>query len=136
MGNKFLSQEDEEDYEQEKAIQDWLKTQQRANDKFNYQYINSKGNARNSRVRASFSLDQKIKEGETGALADFVAGSDGRDLYNGEAADAGEYLDAYLACLGLDEETSEWVVKTLKLSVGQSKLHLETFLTDLEWEKL
>lgn len=133
-----LAQEDLEDFEQEKRIQEWLASQGEGSDGFVFAYTTSKGTARSSRVRASISLDQKITEDSgSGTFADLVAGSDGRDLYDGDdsesAPQAQDIIRAYLRALNFTEDLQEWLVKTLKSSISQSKSLFETYLTDSEW---
>lgn len=125
-GSKYLCAQDEEDFEQEKAIKDWLEREGRADD-FGYQHINRKGTARNTLVRAQVRLDAQIQTDETGTFADRIAGSDGRDLEcaggagstdDADANTAPFYLakqvDAFLDGIGADERTREWVKKSLK----------------------
>jgi hypothetical protein len=134
MRNKWIADEDVEDFEQEQKIREWLNKNGETkpdHSGFDFKYISSKGTARNSRVRASLSLDQKIQEDSRGTFADIIAGSDGRDLYRGEEPSADQILDAHLACMGFDEELSEWIIKTLKLSVNQKKTPYEKFLISL-----
>lgn len=131
------SEQDQEDFEQEKRIEEWLKSEGSAVE-FGYQYRNSKGNARNSGVRAQVRLDQKIGEDRSRTYADIIAGCDGRDLEGrGELVDleaeARETIFWYLSSIGLDERTIQWAIKTLKLSVLENKTHLEKFLIDSEW---
>lgn len=129
----WITEQDEEDFEQELQIKKWLETQQQGAVEFDFKSINRKGNARYLGVRASLSLDQKVSEDSTGTFADLIAGSDGRDLYCGEVPDAETYLDAYLSCLGFDEEMTEWLIKKLKSSMDLNSLRFEKSLTDLEW---
>jgi hypothetical protein len=118
---KWLCEQDQEDFEQEQKIKEWIaKVDKEATVKFDYKHINSKGNIRNTLVRASSSLDQEIQTDAKGTFADLVAGCDGRDLYCGREPSVSEILDAYLYFLGLSEEDSEWVIKTLKLWANQN----------------
>lgn len=80
--NNFISPEDLKDFEQEKRIKEWLSSQSHEDRGIVLPYTSSKGTARNSRVRAAFSLDQKVCNDSETTFANFVAGSDGRDLWN------------------------------------------------------
>lgn len=129
---KWLCEQDADDFEQELSIQKWLESQDEAPE-FDFKHISSKGTARNTLVRASFSLDQKITEDSSGTFADLIAGSDGRDLFSGNEPTLEDILDAHFVFLGFDEELSEWLIKKLKSSQPNDKLLLERFLTDSEW---
>ncbi len=131
---KWICEQDEEDYEQDKAIKDWIENNPQGRDvDFEYKFINSKGKTRNTLVRAALSLDQQITDDGLGTFADLIKGSDGRDLYCGESPGADAFIDAYLDALGLGRGLKEWVIETLKLSVNQNNLLLEKSLIDLEW---
>lgn len=85
---KFVSDQDQEDYEQERAIQEWLrKSSPERLGEFESKHITRKGTARNTLVRANFSLDQEIRRDEPGGgtYADLIAGFDGRSLEDGNA---------------------------------------------------
>lgn len=119
-----ISDEDNADFEQERLIQQWLKSEGR-DGSIDYRYINRKGNARNTLVKASISLDQTISdEGNGGTFADLIAGSDGRDLECGgglvepEPKTPQEYLDDqinwFFETLGVSEGVKKWAKKSLK----------------------
>lgn len=132
----YLCDQDIEDHEQEKLIQSWLN--QKGNPKFEYQHINSKGNPRNTLVRASFSLDQKIKENSTGTFSDLIAGCDGRDFECGRESfetsiDPRKIMRDYLLNMGFNEEEVLWLIKIMLLSIRQNKLPLEKYLIDSDW---
>jgi len=137
-GGKWdTNEEDKEDYEQERRIQEWLK-QQGNSAEFGYEYINRKGNARNTLIKASVRLDQKIGEDGTGTFADLIVGSDGRDLVGGDEpldpeVEAREIIHGYLFALGFQHEEILWLIKTLKLSVSESKSLFEKLAIDSEW---
>jgi hypothetical protein len=136
MAGGWINEEDEEDFEQEKKIRDWL-NESGSKERFEFKSINREGNARHIGVAASFSLDQKVGEDTDTTFADVVAGSDGRDLFGGENAGPTEYLDweqiqEYLEMLGMDEGLTRWVTKTLKWSVLNNKSLFRKLLTDLE----
>lgn len=134
MSGSWICEQDEEDHEQDKAIKNWLENNPQGRDvDFDYKFITRKGTARNTLVRASFSLDREISEHGTGTLADFVKGSDGRDLYSGDSVSPDVAIDAYLYFLGFEEELTEWIVKMLKLSANQSNWLSEKYQTDSEW---
>jgi len=132
-----LCDQDKEDYEQELRIQQWLDQTGNQN-RIDLKHINREGNARNTLVRASFSLDQEIKEDSTGTFADFIAGdpTGGSSLGGSlghDSRDAAAALDAYLACLGFNEEDTEWLIEKLK-SLEKMKLKPSLkFQSDLEW---
>lgn len=132
--NKFLSQEDIDDFEQESLIKEWLEKSKKSAG-FDFKHITSKGTARNTLVRASVSLDQKISEDGPGTFADLIAGSDGRDLFEREDINYAGIIDENLFYLGLDEELSEWVLKTLKLSttLNLKRSRYRKFPIDSEW---
>ncbi len=136
-GSKWLCAQDQEDFEQEKLIKEWLKHE--GNDsEFGYQHINRKGNARNTLVRASISLDQKITEDGQGTFADLIAGCDGRDLVcrddtDESPAEAIEVIYGYLSALGFNKGEIEWLTRTLKLSILENNSHFEKYRIDLEW---
>lgn len=130
---KWICEQDEEDYEQDKAIKDWIENNPQGRDvDFEYKFINSKGNTRNTLIRAALSLDQQIQTNSTGTFADLIKGSDGRDLYCEESPGADAFIDAYLNALGLKEGLKEWVIKILKLSVLESNWLSKKSQTDLE----
>ncbi len=137
-GSKFVCAEDHEDFEQEKLIQEWLKREGRSG-QLEYHHINSKGNARNTLVKASISLDQKVGDEIDGArFGDLIAGSDGRDLECGSdppetEREAEEVIHGYLFALGFNQGELEWLIKMLKLSMEQKQWLLEKSPTDSEW---
>lgn len=122
---KWRNDQDEEDFKQEKLIKEWLNREGRS-DQFDCQYINRKGNARNTVGTRSLGLDQKINEDGSGTFADIVAGCDGRDLECGgdaHEADDGpktaaivldEQLDLFFDAIGIGEETKAWAKKAIK----------------------
>jgi len=125
--NNFLSKEDYDDFDQEKNIQIWLENNfQAGNGAFDFKYINRKGTARHSRVRASLSLDQKIREDSTGTFADIVGGCDGRDLYTGDSPDANHILNEYIKALIPEEEITRWLLQILKYWIVKNE---KLFLT-------
>src|SRR5947208_2674604 len=132
----FLATEDIEDFEQEKRIKEWLENQGIGPERDLQPYTTSKGTARNSRVRASLSLDQKIQDDSKGTFADIIGGSDGRDLCNGRPIEpeieAREIVRQYLDCLLKKRELVLWVEKTLKCWITQNERLYQTFLIDLE----
>ena len=78
-----INEEDTDDFEQERAIQAWIKSEGPI--EFDFKHITSKGTARNTLVKASFSLDQKMSDDTgSGTFADRIVGSDGRDLVIGD----------------------------------------------------
>ena len=141
MAKWDLSQEDLDDYEQEKQIQEWLARSGNKNG-IDLVHINSKGNARNTRVRASVSLDQEIQTDSKGTFADLIAGhSDGSSSLGRPDAenprDAAATLDGYLALLGFNEEDTEWLIEKLKSSDQMRKTRLRRYRIDSEsWELL
>lgn len=115
--NKFLSDEDLKDYEQEISIKKFLHSIGESDDGFDFKYINNKGNPRNFRVRASISLDQKIRKDSTGTFADIIAGSDGRDIEDGRYTefDEGDAVERILTALNIKGELKKWTKKMLLL---------------------
>lgn len=122
-----ISEQDEEDYEQEKLIKEWAdKNDIRG---LEYEYINSKGGARNSLVRASFSLDQEIGEDGGGTFADIIAGCDGRDLecreeFDDTTRDLDQEISWYLFALGFNQEGVVWLKKIFQKSMRNKKMLL------------
>lgn len=116
---KFICDEDIEDYEQELRIKEWLNRE--GIDGFELKHITRNGTARNTRVRASISLDQKISEDSTGTFADLIAGSDGRDYFFGEECDEGskpdkrELLKGYLSEIGFLKGEIKWLMEKMLL---------------------
>jgi len=139
-GSKWISAQDEEDCAQEKLIQQWLK-QQGAIEQFDFKHINRKGTARNTLVKAEVRLDQKIREDGDSTFADFIAGSDGRDLLGGGDIDEPqpepiEKISGYLFALGFNQGDVKWLIKIFKSSVTKKQLHSEKFLNDSElWKQ-
>lgn len=130
------SEQDEEDFEQEQRIKEWIASQNGG--EFGYQYINSKGNARNSGIKASVSLDQKITPDGTGTFADIIAGHDGRDLECGVGADEdeidpGEKIEVYLLALKFAKEEIPWLIIILKKLILENKSLLPKSAIDSEW---
>jgi hypothetical protein len=121
--NSNYSGEDLEDFEQEKAIREWLEREGRAAE-FEYTSINRKGTARNSFNSRTVSLDKKVHEDGSRTLADLVAGSDGRDLAGGRFLDEvepksaaerlEESIDLFFDAIGASEGTKSWAKKSLK----------------------
>ncbi len=129
-GSKFLSAQDQEDFEQEMHIKAWLEREGRAAD-FGYEHINRKGNARNTLVRAHVHLDAKVQEDGSGTFADLVAGSDGRDLEcAGGDRPADELSDAPA---NLDELFCAYAAPIIKL-VGNAQARVD--IEDLYLEYL
>jgi len=125
----MFSEEDEEDYEQEKRIKEWLEKQ---NGQFEYQYINSKGNVRTSNFQGA-RLDKTVAEDTTTTFLDVITGCDGRDLEYRRSVNVYQEIDKWLFCLGFNEEMSEWIVKIMLKSLElKSSSRLEKFLTSLE----
>jgi hypothetical protein len=125
-------EQDKEDYDQEQKIKEWLENRQGTDGEFDYKYINSKGNVRNTIVKGQ-RLDKEFPEDSTATLHDIVAGCDGRDLEYRDNVNLYNEIDKYLACLGFDEEMSEWIIKKmLRFSELQSNLPFERYLTSLE----
>lgn len=82
-----INEEDEEDFEQEKLIKEWLEREGRDGE-IELKHISRKGTARNTLVKASISLDEKMSDDDSkGTFADLIAGCDGRDLDDGEPDD-------------------------------------------------
>lgn len=137
MKGKWTCEQDEEDFEQEKLIKDWIG--QRRDVEFEFQHINRKGNARNTLIRASISLDQKIGEDSSGTFADLIAGSDGRDLECGPEPDEVERdfkkeISGYLSVIGFKEKEIECLIKIMLRSLTQKKQSPSgRSLIDLEW---
>lgn len=139
---QFLCDQDREDFEQEKRINEWLNRDHPGRtDSVDCKHINRKGNARNTLVRANFSLDQQIvkHDARSGTYADLVAGSDGRDLENGDSDyHFEEYfnglVDETLTALGLHAKEIEWLKNLWLHSEMLNELLSLTSMTDLEWE--
>lgn len=129
-------EQDIEDFEQEKQIQEWLS--QNGNGEFEFKHITSKGTARNTLIKAAFSLDQEISVNGSSTFSDLIAGSDGRDLECGPITDelepdAREKISGYLFALGFNQGDVKWIIKTLQLSTQRNKSHFEKSLIDSEW---
>lgn len=139
-GSKFISAQDQEDCAQEKIIQQWLKQQGNASE-FDFKHINRKGTARNTLVKAEVRLDQKIKNDGDSTFADFIAGSDGRDLYSGGdivflQPEPVEKIHGYLFALGFNQGEIKWLIKMFKSSITEKQLRSEKFLIDSElWKQ-
>lgn len=127
-GGKWdTNDQDKEDHEQEQRIQEWLKREGKSFGA-EFKHITRKGTARNTLIKGSISLDQKIAEdGErSGTYADIIAGCDGRDFESGD-----EFIDPtdkarkeifwYLSALGFNKEEAMCLVKILKSSLTTSK---------------
>ncbi len=86
----LVCDEDIEDFEQEKLIQEWLRSTGNAG-RIELKHTTSKGTARNTLIKAAISLDEKMSDNDdSGTYADLIAGSDGRDLEYGEPDDSFE----------------------------------------------
>lgn len=130
MKYAYISNEDTEDFEQEKKIQEWLSSIANESRKieFDFKHITSKGTARNTRVRASISLDQKISEDSEGTFADIIAGCDGRDtidrIYTPEILEETDPEKAALeiySAMGFNEEESIWLARNSQLLIMMVK---------------
>lgn len=135
MSKWSVNEEDEQDFEQEKIIQEWI-SQQSARE-FEFKYINRKGNARNTTFKG-ISLDQKIKEDGSGTFADIIAGCDGRDLECGREpdevdVDPKDQIESYLLCLGFAKGEIECLIKLLKKLILENKSLLPKSAIDSEW---
>lgn len=125
-GKHGLCEQDIEDFEQEKLIQEWLKTTgEAAFGEFEFKHISSKGTARNTIDQRSIRLDAQMRdEKDSGTFADIVAGSDGRDLEcrldgpEPEPKTASEILeeniDLFFDAIGASEGTKKWAKKSIK----------------------
>jgi collagenase-like PrtC family protease len=131
------AKEDVDDFEQEERIRQWLASQKSGPSGFVFAYTSRKGNARHARVRASFSLDQKVFEDGKGTYQDIVAGSDGRDLLDREdiesAVEPKTLMLANLNALKIEGELAEWVVQTLKSWIQKNERLFQTLAIDSEW---
>lgn len=138
VGKWGANEEDIRDFEQEKIIQDWLNSEGRTGE-IEFQHITSKGNVRNTLLKASFSLDQEISSEDGGrTFADLIAGSDGRDLECGGVGDElerdpEEQISGYLSALGFNKGDIKWLIKIFKLSIKENMRLFPTSVTDLEW---
>ena len=149
-------EEDQEDFEQEQLIKEWLEREGRAGD-VEFQYISRKGTARNTIDKRSVRLDAQVSyEGGSRTYADLIAGSDGRDWEcrldlgenDDEPATATDLLNReinnFCETLGLDGGIEKWIRESLKLSLTtlsfsqqmSEDLLLETLMTDLELDPL
>lgn len=129
---RWTTDEDVEDYEQERAIREWLSRENKSDD-FNFTAITRNNTVKRTNLRAAFSLDQKLSIDGEDTFYEVVAGDDGRELYQANEIRPEEYIDAYLSCMGFNEEDTEWLIATLKLSERASRSRFEKFLIDLEW---
>jgi len=135
-GSKHVCAQDEEDFAQERAIQDWLEREGRVDD-FGFEHINRKGNARNTLVRAQVRLDAKVQEDGSSTFADLIAGCDGRDLEcaGGDRPADGDAEPTYSAAVHLESELdlfckgigltggeTEWVKKSVKSAASLQNL--------------
>jgi len=137
-GGKYeLCDEDKEDFKQEKLIQEWLEREGSAG-AIEFKHISSKGTARNTLVKASIRLDEKIFDDGAGTYADLVVGSDGRDFDCGRIGDeslptAQEKIFGYLSALGFNQGEIKCLEKIMwKSSITESSLLLEKSATNLE----
>ena len=81
MFKLFLNEEDQEDYEQEIIIKEWLRNNGQRDD-FKFTSINKKGNIKHIGDKGSFSLDQRINTEDGYSLfSEIIPGEDGRDLF-------------------------------------------------------
>lgn len=135
-GKYEANDQDHEDFEQERQIKEWLNRE--GNDRaIDFQYITSKGTARNTILKSSIRLDQKIGEDGSGTFADIIAGCDGRDFiergdFDGFEIDASEKIRGYLFILGFNQGEIKWLQKTLLLSMEQKRSRLWKSLIDSE----
>jgi hypothetical protein len=137
MGKWDVNDQDQEDFDQEKQIREWLEREGNTGT-VEFKHINSKGRARNTLLKGSISLDQEITDDGAGTFADIIAGSDGRDLECGPCIDEPERepqekIYGYLSALGFNQGDLEWLIKMLKLSNQENKRHSEKSPIDSEW---
>lgn len=138
QGKWGAGEEDLEDYEQERVIQEWLKREGRVGE-IELKHITGKGNVRNTLLKASFSLDQRIStEDGSRTFADLIAGSDGRDLECGGVVDEferdpEEQISGYLFALGFNQGDVKWLIKIFKLSIKENMQLFPTSAIDSEW---
>lgn len=133
-GHDRLCKQDIEDFEQEQLINDWLKREGAAG-AVEFKYINRKGAARNTIDQRSVRLDWQVRDEKgSGTYADFIAGSDGRDLEcrldferglespEKSAADLlDEKIEEFCEILNLTG-SAEWIKKSLRESQNLEKL--------------
>jgi hypothetical protein len=133
-GGKYgASEQDQEDFEQEKLIKQWLSKSGAG--EFEYKHISRKGTARNTIDQRSIRLDAQVQD-EPGSrtYADVIAGSDGRDLEcrldasevderPKTAADClDENMDLFFDAIGASEETKIWAKKSIKSAESLRRL--------------
>lgn len=136
---RYVSEQDVEDHEQEKLINDWLK-KAGSTERVESAYTNSQGNLRGSFNKPHVSLDQKVFEEDGFTYADIIAGSDGRDLVDGEEEFNPE--DFYtvaretLTALGLKKGETQWLIRTWLQSETLNEMPSLISMIDSEWENL
>lgn len=119
-GKWGITDEDIEDFEQEQLIKNWIS--QSGTKRFDYKYINRKGNARNTLSRNTVSLDEKVRKDSSTTFESCIAGSDGRDLEsrgesNENSIDPREKIHGDLSALGFNKKEIICLLKILKASL-------------------
>lgn len=122
MSKYFVNEQDSEDYEQELAIQEWMRRQGISTDEMDFASINGKGNMKHVGDIGAFSLNQSIGDEGGGTFADIIP-SDEMDeieeLFEPEEEEIevnaiSLSLETLLSPLNLKKDAQEWATETYK----------------------
>src|SRR6266540_571563 len=128
--SKFgLSNEDIADFEQEMLIKNWLKDK---DIDFKFNHISSTGQAKNTLIKSSISLDQKCSDESKNLFSNIIA--DQKEQYT-ESEDPENVIIRNLNGLGFKDGVETWLVKILKLSESLSYKHYLKYRKNLAWLK-
>jgi len=138
-----ISNEDREDYAQEKQIQKFLRDTGKRSRAFKFNYINKRGRARSSSIVASIYLDTKLPNSEDTfhTIISELNVKTGEELradfeHNESRPEPIEEISAQLEGLGIVGELKEWTIKNLKRSMKERTLWLlRKFRSDLKWDE-
>ena len=128
MFKLVLNKEDQEDYEQEMLIKNWLKESGQQDD-FEFKSINRKGNIKHVGDVGSFSLDQRISSEDGYSLfSEIIEGDKDIDFLT-EEEEINELgvigcLESLLMILKIKKETRIWAIKTYRSNLSGPKLSI------------
>lgn len=135
----LATEQDFEDFEQEKLINDWLKkTHPGRKDLLESKFTTSTGKARGTLINSDLSLDAPIsKDAPDARFEEIVSGFDGRSLEDGNP----EYhfeehfnstVNGSLQALGFNGGEIDWLLKMWFRSKTLDEMLLATSMTDSE----
>lgn len=127
MAKFYLTKQDLEDYEQEKRIQEFLQREGKDVSGIAFRYLTRSGRPKSSQTPASISIDQEIKDGESGRYLDTIGkcSEEIENFINGgidtEEVDPEKQIGIYLEALGFKGRVLSWTKRMLRKSLKIKK---------------